>query len=81
MDAYAKATRVVAITLLLFVEPLSAADGDAFRERSYETGQIGLAELLEVRRLTLEIRREHLARRLEAALAGVELAAAAGVLR
>ena len=56
-------------------------DNELLARRSYETGEIGLAELLEVRRQGLDIRREHLARRLDAALAGIELAAQAGVLR
>jgi cobalt-zinc-cadmium efflux system outer membrane protein len=56
-------------------------DNEQLARRSYETGEIGLGELLEVRRQLLDIRREHLARRLDAALAGVELAAQAGVLR
>lgn len=48
--------------------------------RAYEEGQIGFGEFLLVRRETLDTRADHLTRLLEAAIAGVELEAAAGVL-
>jgi cobalt-zinc-cadmium efflux system outer membrane protein len=49
--------------------------------RSYDVGQLGLAELLLVLRETVEARRLHLERRLEAAEGEIELLARAGVLR
>jgi cobalt-zinc-cadmium efflux system outer membrane protein len=56
-------------------------DNETLARRSYDVGQIGLAELLLVRRETVEARRLHLERRLEAAEGQVELLARAGVLR
>ena len=49
--------------------------------RSYESGQIGLADLLVVRRETLEARSEALDLLFDAAAARVQLEAAIGVLR
>lgn len=54
---------------------------EALARRSYEAGQIGLVELLLVRREVLETRIEYLDHVLEAAIAGIELEATAGVLR
>jgi len=48
---------------------------------AYDVGQFRLSELLLVRREALELRREHLDRLLEAAIAGVDLQWLAGVLR
>lgn len=71
-------------------EALSRLEGEALpfldqnetlARRSYEAGQIGLVELMAVRRQVLEVRAFHLDLLLEAALSGVELQAAAGVLR
>ncbi len=50
-------------------------------KRSYEVGQIGLSEWLQVRRETLETRLLHLARLLDAREAEMDLLARAGVLR
>jgi outer membrane protein, heavy metal efflux system len=58
-----------------------AADGEALARRSYEEGQIGLAELLLVRREAQEVLRAHVDRRLEAAAAAVEMTALSGRLR
>jgi cobalt-zinc-cadmium efflux system outer membrane protein len=55
-------------------------ENEALARRSYEVGQIGLAELLFVRREVLDTRREHLERLLAAAIAAVDLEASAGVL-
>lgn len=55
-------------------------ENEALARRAYEAGQLGLPELLTVRREIAGTRREHLDRQLEAALAGIELEAAAGVL-
>lgn len=60
---------------------LRLEENEGLARRSYEEGQIGLAEWLVVRRETVEARLLHLARRLEAAQAAIELQARAGVLR
>lgn len=49
--------------------------------RSYEEGEIGLAELLLIRRETLETRREYITRALDASLALVDLEFVSGVLQ
>lgn len=54
---------------------------EALAKRSYESGQIGLADLLVVRREVLGTRLQYLDRLLEAADAGVQLEASAGALR
>ena len=56
-------------------------DNQALARRSYAAGQLSLAELLLIRREILETKSEHLSRLLEAAVAGVELEASAGVLQ
>jgi outer membrane protein, heavy metal efflux system len=56
-------------------------DNDALARRSYEVGQIGLGELLLVRRETAEVRAALLERLAEAAEARIELETRAGVLR
>lgn len=56
-------------------------DNESLVARSYEAGQIGLTELLLIRREILETRFQHLEAQVEAALARIELDAAAGVLR
>jgi len=56
-------------------------ENETLARRGYQTGQIGLGELLLVRRETLEIRNHHLDLLLEAAAAGVELETSAGGLR
>ena len=57
--------------------PLSV-ENEALARRSYETGQIGLTDLLALRRETLETRLRSLDARLDAALAAFELRVAAG---
>jgi cobalt-zinc-cadmium efflux system outer membrane protein len=57
------------------------AENETLARRSYDVGQIGLAELLLVQRETVEARLLHLERRLLAAEGEVELLARAGVLR
>lgn len=59
--------------------PLAMQNEDMARE-SYRVGKIDLATLLLVRREALDTRREHLERQLEAALAGVDLTVAVGLL-
>lgn len=67
---------------ILEQDALPAVDDNAsLVARSYDAGQIGLTELLLIRRDILETRFQHLEARLEAARARIELDAAAGVLR
>lgn len=54
---------------------------ETLARKSYEAGQLGLADLLVVRRETMETRREHLRLSLEAALAMVAVETSAGVLQ
>jgi outer membrane protein, heavy metal efflux system len=56
-------------------------DNDALARRSFEVGELGLAELLLVRREGLEARQAHLDALLAAALTDVELLARAGGLQ
>ena len=56
-------------------------DNDVLARRSYEVGQIGLGELLLIRRETVEARAALLQRQVEAGQARVELQAKAGVIR
>jgi cobalt-zinc-cadmium efflux system outer membrane protein len=56
-------------------------ENDSLAARSFEVGQIGLAELLLIRREIIDTRFQHLDALLEAALARVALDARAGVLR
>ena len=56
-------------------------DNEQLARRSYEVGQIGLGELLIVRRETAETRRAWLESLLEAAQARHDLEAEAGVTR
>lgn len=59
----------------------SLADNENLAKRSYEEGEIGAAELLLIRRETLETRLAYLNGLLEAKLAEIELQFRAGVLR
>ena len=56
-------------------------DTDALTTRSFDVGQIGLPDVLVIRRELLETRFQYLSALLEAALARVDVDAAAGVLR
>lgn len=58
-----------------------AGDGETLARRSYEEGQIGLAELLLARREIQELLRAEVDHRLEVAAAAVEVRALAGTLR
>jgi len=53
---------------------------EALARHSYEVGQLSLSELLIIRRECLETKSEYLTRLLEAAIAGIDLETAAGVL-
>jgi cobalt-zinc-cadmium efflux system outer membrane protein len=55
-------------------------DNESLARRSYEAGEMGLAEFLLVRRDTLEARAAYLDSLLQAALARVQLAVATGAL-
>jgi cobalt-zinc-cadmium efflux system outer membrane protein len=57
------------------------ADNEQLARKSYEAGEMGLAEFLLVRRDVLEVRADYLARLLQAALSRVDLAVQTGVLR
>lgn len=59
----------------------SLLENETLARRSYEEGEIGLAELLLIRREILETRLAYVNTLLEAALAGVELEFKSGVLR
>jgi cobalt-zinc-cadmium efflux system outer membrane protein len=59
----------------------AADDNEGLARRSYEVGQIGLGELLAIRRETLEVRRAWLDAVREAATARVDLETRAGVIR
>lgn len=56
-------------------------ENETLSRRSYEVGQIGLAEFLLIRRETLDARLEYLERSLEASVAAIDLESAVGVLR
>jgi len=72
--------RLEAVSALRHVIP-SLSENEELAGRSYEAGQIGLVDLLLIRREALEIRLSHLDRALDAVVAGVRLEASAGVLR
>jgi cobalt-zinc-cadmium efflux system outer membrane protein len=59
----------------------SLMENETLARRSYEEGEIGLAELLLIRREILETRLAYVTTLLDAALAGVDLEFKAGVLR
>jgi cobalt-zinc-cadmium efflux system outer membrane protein len=59
----------------------SVLDNEALAARSYEAGEMGLLELLLIRREAFEARASTIVRNLEAALAAIDLELAAGVLR
>lgn len=59
----------------------SLTENETLARRSFEEGEIGLAELLLVRRDAFELRTVYTDRLLEAAIAGIELESRAGVLQ
>lgn len=73
------ADRLAALAEIETVLP-TLADSEHLALRSFETGEIGLGELLLARREILETRLAHLDRRLEAALAHLDLQTAEGRL-
>lgn len=78
-DAYRH--RVAAVRLLEADALTRVDDSLALAARSYEVGQIGLPDVLLLRRELLDTRYQHLDALLEAALARVQLDASAGILR
>lgn len=75
-DSRAEAVRI------LEREALPGLDeNDTLATRSFEVGQLGLAELLLIRREIIDTRTQYVDALLEAALARIELDARAGVLR
>ena len=78
-EAYRR--RLAAVRLLEGDALTSVDDSLALAARSYEVGQIGLPDVLLLRRELLDARYQHLDALLEAALARVSLDASAGVLR
>ena len=80
--ALAAYERRVAAVRVLEADALPSVDeNDALTARSFEVGQIGLPDVLLIRRELLETRAQYLTTLLEAALARVEIDAAAAVLR
>jgi cobalt-zinc-cadmium efflux system outer membrane protein len=72
--------RVDALAELAATAPMQEQN-EALARRSYEMGELGLADLLLVRREVLETQVEFLGRQLDAAIAGIELEAATGALK
>jgi cobalt-zinc-cadmium efflux system outer membrane protein len=80
--ALAAYARRAAAARLLETDALPLLDeNDALTTRSFDVGQIGIADVLLIRREMLETRFDYLTTLLEAALARVEVDAAAAVLR
>jgi cobalt-zinc-cadmium efflux system outer membrane protein len=73
--------RLEAVRILTDQALPGLAENERLTARSFEVGQLGLAELLLIRREILETRFQYLDSLLEAALARVELDASAGALR
>lgn len=73
--------RVEAVRLLEIDALPGLDENDGLATRSFEVGQIGLAELLLIRREIIDTRSQYLEALLEAALARIEIDARAGVLR
>lgn len=59
----------------------AAIDNEGLARRSYETGQISVVDWIVLRREAMQVRREHLERLRQIAIATVELDAVAGVMR
>jgi outer membrane protein, heavy metal efflux system len=80
--ALAASARRAAAARVLETEALPGLDDtDALTTRSFDVGQIGLPDVLLIRRELLDTRLQYLSALTEAALARVEVDAAAGVLR
>ncbi len=80
--AFEAFNRRLAAIRILETEAIPGLDeNEALTTRSFEVGQLGLPELLLIRREILDTRSQHLDALLEAALARIDLDASAGVLR
>jgi cobalt-zinc-cadmium efflux system outer membrane protein len=81
-SAFRAYQRRLAAVRILETEALPGMDeNETLTTRSFDVGQLGLPELLVIRREILDTRFQHLDALLEAALARIELDAVAGVLR
>jgi cobalt-zinc-cadmium efflux system outer membrane protein len=81
-SAFRAYQRRLAAVRILETEALPGMDeNETLTTRSFDVGQLGLTELLVIRREILDTRFQHLDALLEAALARIELDATAGVLR
>ena len=79
LDAY---SRRLAAVRVLETEAIPGLDeNETLTTRSFEVGQLGLPELLLIRREILDTRSQYLDALLEAALARIDLDASAGLLR
>jgi cobalt-zinc-cadmium efflux system outer membrane protein len=78
-EAYSR--RAAALRLLERDAIPGLDENEALSTRSFEVGQLGLPELLLIRREILDTRSQYLDALLEAALARIDLDASAGVLR
>lgn len=78
-EAYSR--RMAAIRILEADAIPGLDENETLTARSFEVGQIGLTELLLIRREILDTRSQYLDALLEAALARIDLDASAGVLR
>ena len=74
--------RRLAAVRVLEAEAIPGLDeNEQLTTRSFEVGQLGLPDLLLIRRAIFDTRSEYLAALLEAALARIDLDASAGILR
>ena len=78
-DAYGR--RLAAVSVLEADAMAGLAENEQLTTRSFEVGQLGLPELLLIRREILDTRFQYLDALLEAALARIELDASAAILR
>jgi cobalt-zinc-cadmium efflux system outer membrane protein len=78
-EAYSR--RVAAVRVLETDAIPGLDENETLTARSFEAGQIGLPELLLIRRELLETRSQYLDALLDAALARIDLDSSAGVLR
>ena len=78
-EAYSR--RIAAVRVLESDAIPGMDENETLTTRSFEVGQLGLPELLLIRREILDTRSQYLDALLEAALARIDLDASAGVLR
>ena len=79
LDVYRR--RVAAAEALARTAVPLQDDNEAAARRAYDVGELGLVDLLAVRREVLETRQDSLDRSFEAAVAGIELQYRAGALQ